>query len=238
MKSDVPKQYLHIGDQCILEHTVNRLLANTHISRIIVAISRQDTLFGQLSIHDNTNVTAVEGGASRAESVIKALEYMKKQDHGDFENSWALVHDAARPCVRSNDIDSLISQCINSAPVDEKISESAGGILAVPVRDTMKRAVAQATCASNTPLKPHTRIQSTVDRENLWHALTPQMFKCKALLGAYKKALLDKANITDEASAMEHLGCSVDLVESHPGNIKITHPDDLELAAFYLQRGS
>jgi len=125
------------------------------------------------------------------------------------------VHDAARPCVRQQDIDELI-RCCETHP--------GGGILAVPVKDTIKK-VAEAET-----------IVETVDRASLWHAQTPQMFRLSALRSALQQALAAKAVITDEASAMEWVGQAPRVVEGHADNIKITRPEDLPLAEFYLRQ--
>jgi 2-C-methyl-D-erythritol 4-phosphate cytidylyltransferase len=133
------------------------------------------------------------------------------------DEDWVLVHDAARPCVRTEDIARLIAQ-LTDDPV--------GGLLAVPVRDTMKRA------SSNQ------RVISTETREGLWHALTPQMFRFGKLRHALEQAIEDEALVTDEASAMELAGNEPLLVEGHADNIKVTRPEDLALATFYLQQQS
>ena len=144
--------------------------------------------------------------------MLNALEALAEQAD---EQDWVLVHDAARPCLRAEDIDHLISE-LNDHPV--------GGLLAVPVRDTMKRADNNGA------------IQQTVDRKNLWHALTPQMFRLGDLRDALTKAVSDGIEITDEASAMEHIGKQPKLVKGQWSNIKITHPEDLKLAEFYLEQ--
>ena len=129
----------------------------------------------------------------------------------------ALVHDAARPCVDDADISNLLS-LIGSEDVT-------GGILATPVRDTMKR------------VKPSSNIIShTEDRDGLWHALTPQLFPAMLLKRALQEGLAQGVSITDEASAMEFAGHSVAMVSGSPANIKITHPADLPLAEFYLKQ--
>jgi len=125
-----------------------------------------------------------------------------------------LVHDAARPCLRGSDIDYLIEQ-LDDHPV--------GGILGMPVRDTMKRADESG------------QIRETVCREGLWHAFTPQMFRFGTLHQALSQALEQSLQVTDEASAIELAGYSPRLIEGHPDNIKITRSEDLALAAFYLK---
>ena len=212
MQADRPKQYLTIGSQTILEHTLLKLAAHPAISRVVVALSPDDQYFSQLSLQNAPWLTVVDGGASRAESVNNALAELAG-------NEWALVHDAARPCVNSSDISRLIERT--------EADDFGGGILATPVRDTMKRASADA--ANPVVLK-------TEKRDNLWHALTPQLFRADKLREALASALRAGAVVTDEASAMEFAGYTVELIDSDPANIKITRPADLPLAQFYLQQ--
>jgi 2-C-methyl-D-erythritol 4-phosphate cytidylyltransferase len=214
MQSTIPKQYLMLNGKTILEHTLLRLLAFDAIEQVIVSLHPEDSWFADLSIAKHTKVTTVVGGDSRAKSVMNALANCDA-------DSWALVHDAARPCVRIADIQTLVETC--------QTMPEGGGILASPVRDTMKR---------GHDGNGNECVKETVDREHLWHALTPQLFNANQLLNAYRQAAVDGISITDEASAMEHAGQPVRLVSSHPGNIKITHPDDLDLASFYLQQES
>lgn len=211
MQADRPKQYLEISGKTILEHTVEKLLTHTSVDKVIVAISDDDPYFPQLSLANNPEVIRVSGGKERADSVLSALDYIESNQLAQ----WAMVHDAARPCVDLNDIDDLIKVAITN---------QLGGILATPVRDTMKRANAQQN------------IDHTVDREALWHALTPQLFKTQPLRYALSQALDQGVQITDEASAIEWLGEKPALVHGRADNIKITQPEDLALAEFYLTR--
>ncbi|MGD8232354.1 2-C-methyl-D-erythritol 4-phosphate cytidylyltransferase [Vibrio sp. TRT 1302] len=211
MQADRPKQYLEISGKTILEHTVEKLLTHTSVDKVIVAISDDDPYFPQLSLANNPEVIRVSGGKERADSVLSALDYIESNQLAQ----WAMVHDAARPCVDLNDIDNLIKVAITN---------QLGGILATPVRDTMKRANAQQN------------IDHTVDREALWHALTPQLFKTQPLRYALSHALDQGVQITDEASAIEWLGEKPALVHGRADNIKITQPEDLALAEFYLTR--
>ena len=146
---------------------------------------------------------------------MSSLGFLQHCDDFDFDNDWVLVHDAVRPCVRIEDIERLITEAIQSAH---------GGLLAVPVRDTMKRA------------ETNQRVISTEDRQGLWHALTPQIFRFGKLRHALEQAIEEEALVTDEASAMEQAGFEPLLVEGHADNIKVTRPEDLALAAFYLQQ--
>lgn len=211
MEADRPKQYLTIHGKTILEHTVERLLSHPAVDRVVVAISATDPYFPTLSLNTNAQVSVVEGGKERADSVLSGLAHLKQ--HHDY--NWIMVHDAARPCLRLKDMDALIT-----ASLDNHI----GGILAAPVRDTMKRGNGAGGIAS------------TVERTDLWHALTPQMFQLPALYHALTSALDNGINVTDEASALEAAGMASALVRGRADNIKITQPEDLALAEFYLQR--
>lgn len=210
MKADRPKQYLKIHGKTILEHTVEKLLSHPQVAQIVVAISDDDPYYPELALNQNPQVIRVSGGSERADSVLSALNYIAKQQLGD----WVMVHDAARPCVQLSDIDKLISGAMN---------HDVGAILAAPVRDTMKRG-AQG------------QIEHTVERADLWHALTPQMFRAKPLWKALSDALQQGASITDEASAFEWKGLSPALVTGRSDNFKITQPEDLALAEFYLSQ--
>ncbi|MGC9403022.1 2-C-methyl-D-erythritol 4-phosphate cytidylyltransferase [Vibrio genomosp. F10] len=209
MKVDRPKQYLTINDTAILEHTVLKLLSHPKIDTVVVSVTDGDPYFSSLSIANQSNVIRVSGGKERADSVLSALEYLNQENVSE----WVLVHDAARPCVQLKDIDRLI---------ETALAHEVGAILACPVRDTMKR----SDSTNN--------IDSTVERNNLWHALTPQMFRTSSLYHALNDALKAEATITDEASAMERLGLAPALVHGRSDNIKITQPEDLSLAEFYL----
>ncbi|MDV5171513.1 2-C-methyl-D-erythritol 4-phosphate cytidylyltransferase [Photobacterium rosenbergii] len=208
MAADRPKQYLHIAGKTILEHTIDRLLQHPMIDRVVVAIGEQDPYFPTLPLAENPRVTRVDGGAERADSVFSGLAAI------DDPDAWVLVHDAARPCLRQQDLQKLI---------DEALASECGAILAAPVRDTMKRGNGRQAIAV------------TVERSDLWHALTPQMFRAGQLKQALEKALADGAVVTDEASALEHCGMSPKLVTGRADNLKVTQPEDLAIAEFYLQ---
>ncbi|MEC6798999.1 2-C-methyl-D-erythritol 4-phosphate cytidylyltransferase [Photobacterium sp. S4TG1] len=211
MAADRPKQYLHIEGKTILEHTVDRLLDLPEITQVVIAISADDPYFPQLALATDPRITVVNGGAERADSVFAGLAAISN------DNAWVLVHDAARPCVRRADLRALITAAVNS---------DCGAILAAPVRDTMKRGHQQST---------QPQIFHTVERDNLWHALTPQMFRAGQLRQSLTTALAQGATITDEASALEFCGYTPLLVAGRSDNFKVTQPEDLALAAFYLQ---
>ena len=208
MGADCPKQYLTLAGKTILEHTLGCLLSHPAIARVIVALAPHDEWFGQLAVAADPRVLRVEGGSERAYSVLNALHVV--------EGKWVLVHDAARPCLTQGDLDALIASAMACD----------GAILGSRVRDTMKR----TDGAGN--------IVATVEREQLWHALTPQMFPTGTLKRALEEGLALGALITDEASAMERAGFTVKMVEGRADNIKVTRPEDLSLAELFLQQQS
>ncbi len=210
MAAKVAKQYLLLGEQTVLEHTLSALLAHPRINRIVVVLHPEDDTFAQLPLAQHPQISTVIGGAERVDSVLQGLYAMP-------DNHWVLVHDAARPCIQQHDIDALLSN-INDV-------DFAGAILATPVIDTMKRARQEHQTPS---------IEHTVDRESLWHALTPQLFASADLTDAIVNAQAQQHLITDEASAMEYAGYHISLVSGDPSNIKITRPEDLALAHFFL----
>lgn len=214
MQADRPKQYLMIDGRPLIEYAISQLITEPHIEGVVVAISEEDEYWPELELSLAKPLWVAPGGVERCHSVLNALQELST--HASDED-WVLVHDAARPCVRTEDIARLIAQLADD-PV--------GGLLAVPVRDTMKRA------SSNQ------RVISTETREGLWHALTPQMFRFGKLRHALEQAIEDEALVTDEASAMELAGNEPLLVEGHADNIKVTRPEDLALATFYLQQQS
>ncbi|MBL1261513.1 MAG: 2-C-methyl-D-erythritol 4-phosphate cytidylyltransferase [Thiotrichaceae bacterium] len=211
MGSELPKQYLTLHDKTLLQHTIERMVDHSRIAGVVVAVARHDHRWQALEEHFGDEVTWVTGGAERYHSVLNALQALNDIAAKD---DWALVHDAARPCLRAEDIDRLIDQA----------SSGIGGILAAPVNDTMKRANADGA------------ITETVNRDGLWRALTPQMFRIRLLIEAIEHAMTQNLPITDEASAVESLGYRPTVVAGHSDNIKITLPQDLELAQLYLQQ--
>jgi 2-C-methyl-D-erythritol 4-phosphate cytidylyltransferase len=210
MGLDRPKQYLKLNGKCILEHTVTLFCQHPQIQRVVVVLADNDPYWDTLTIVSDNKILTVPGGDERCHSVRNGLRELAKIAAPD---DWVLVHDAARPCLRRADIDKLINTL--SCHV-------IGGILALPVKDTMKRAGL------------NNEIEATVERQRLWHALTPQMFRVSMLTSALDIVIEKKILVTDEAQAMEINGMRAALVEGHPDNIKITHPQDLLLAEFYI----
>ncbi len=208
--ADKPKQYINIHGKTILEHTVDCFLHREDIAGIVIAIASDDSYWPTLPISAHEKIIVAPGGEERFNSVTNALISLTDQAS---DNDWVLVHDAARPCLSQSALDRLIS---------ELAEHETGGILGLPCRDTMKRA------------DDNDEIMATVDRENLWHAQTPQMFRYSKLLNALQKVLDEELSVTDEAMAMELAGFRVKLVQGHLENIKITHKDDIQQAETYL----
>lgn len=206
-----PKQYLSLAGKTILEHSLERLLRLPFVTGVVVAIAPDDDFWGHLPVSKNSRIHQVSGGAERAESVLNALNYLRGKLEKD---DWVMVHDAARPCVTAGAIEVLCA---------ELADDPVGGILALPVTDTIKR------------VSQDRSIESTVDRRVLWQAQTPQLFRYELLLNCLTQALASNETITDEASAVELRGFTAKVVESSGDNIKITRPSDLRLAEFILQ---
>ena len=209
MGADCPKQYLKIADKTVLEHSLAKVLAHPKISAAIIVVSPADNHIKQLKLTANKPVHFCLGGAQRADSVLAGISFAIQ----NLNASWVLIHDAARPCIKQADLNNLIDTIHGQ-------NQPQGGILAVRAFDTMKRG--------------KTVIEQTVDRENLWHAQTPQLFPAQELHKHLSAALATNAQITDEASAFEWAGLSPILIEGSASNIKITKPEDLTLANFYL----
>lgn len=211
MQADRPKQYLMLNGRPIIEHTLERLADALPEAQFVVCLNPEDPYWPEINKPEGIALLEVPGGKERADSVLNGLRAIA--DRASDED-WVLVHDVARPCVRARDITNL---------VDQLSRDEVGGILALPVADTMKRAAKDGS------------VSETVDRTALWHALTPQMFRFGMLYQALEQGLAAGATITDEASALEWAGFSPRLITGHRDNIKVTHPDDLAFAALFLQ---
>ena len=215
MQAEVPKQYLMVAGKSLLQHSLERLGALPEIDRIVVALAAEDSDWPMLLQHLPTNITdkllLAEGGAERMESVANALSALQPFAADD---DWVLVHDAVRPCVHPSDVRKLMR---------ELLQERAGGLLAVPVRDTLKESDSSQL------------VVRTVERSRIWQAATPQMFRFAVLQRAIQRVQAEHKIVTDEASAVEALGLPVRLVPGRSDNIKVTYPEDLVLAAAVLQ---
>lgn len=206
MAASSPKQYLPIGGKPMLRHTIDAFLSSRLISHTYVVVSADD---GHIdAVAPGGPVTVLRcGGATRMESIRNGLQALAGAIASD---DWVLVHDAARPGLDAALIEKLITT-VGSDPV--------GGLLALPVVDTVKRSGAGEV--------------QTVARDGLWLAQTPQMFRYK-LLGEALAAATDPNLVTDDASAIEAMGLSPRLVEGHPRNLKVTLPADIRIAEMYL----
>lgn len=209
MGSERPKQYLPLAGQTVIYHALATLCAVPRIQRVFVVLAPDDV---EWSKHDWSAlgpklIPLFCGGTTRAESVRNGLRATATQVQ---PHDWMLVHDAARPCVAPWHVNALI---------DRVADHDDGGILAVPVADTLKRADESGGIAL------------TVSRESLWQAQTPQMFRHAYL----RRALENHAHVTDEAGAMEALGFHPMLVAADQTNLKVTYPLDLLLAGWILQ---
>ncbi len=211
MRADRPKQYLRLLGHTILERSLERLGSHPRVRGVLVGISTDDVYWPTLSGPFPKLLGTYPGAAERAATVLNGLNALADYAAAD---DWVLVHDAARPCLRHADIDTLLVDIAGHPD---------GGLLALPVNDTVKRADHNGCSVE------------TVQRASLWRALTPQAFRYEALKSALEQALAAGVEITDEASAMELAGARPRLVRGHADNIKITVPEDLALAEIYLR---
>lgn len=203
--ADIPKQYLSLAGKPMLRHTVDAFSACARIAHTFVVASPNDGWVDDVILADSSGVTVLRcGGAMRRDSVLNGLQAMQAQV---AEHDWVLVHDAARPGLTPALIEKLIAT-ISDDPV--------GGLLALPVADTIKRVV--------------NGVLETVPREGMWLAQTPQMFR----YGQLQQALQAHKDVTDEASAIESMGLMPRLVHGHVRNSKVTLPADMELVGMYL----
>lgn len=212
MGGALPKQYLSLCGKTVIENTLERLISFSALEKLVVVVAEKDEFWPTMPIRQHQKVQTVNGGKERIHSVLSGL---RKLCQWADKDDWVLVHDIARPCVRLSDI-SLLIEKVKGHPV--------GGLLACPVQDTMKRSDDSAG------------VLKTVPRDKLWHALTPQMFRLGPLLEALEFALKQGDVVTDEAAAMEAMDCLPLLVPGSRDNIKITYPEDLALAQYFLDR--
>ena len=207
--AEVPKQYLELAGRPLIYHALAALCRCKRVDQVRVILSPGDEWWSAYdwSALDEKLQAVYCGGATRAESVAHGLAAIA----GELaDEDWVLVHDAARPCLSRAMLDALF---------DELADDPVGGILAVPVADTLKRADAGQ------------RVAATQPRDGLWQAQTPQMFR----YGLLRKALEGRSTVTDEAGAIEAAGFKPKLVRSDVTNLKVTFPSDLTLAERILQ---
>lgn len=221
---ELPKQYRAIAGKPMLQWTLEALAAHPRIGGVVVALAADDPEWPKLSAsiapafagsnaRAKPELRTAIGGDARADSVLAGLRALDGSVRAD---AFVLVHDAARPCVRVSDISRLIEQAASAG----------GGLLAAPLRDTLKRADAAQ------------RVAATEPRNARWRALTPQMFRYAELVAALESAAAAGVEPTDEAMAMERAGHRPLLVAGSEGNIKVTTPDDLALAEYFLERNA
>jgi 2-C-methyl-D-erythritol 4-phosphate cytidylyltransferase len=206
----VPKPYLRLAGKSLLEHCLRALLSVPGIAGGVAVLATGDRRYERLPAALRRRVVAVAGGPTRAASVVNGLQALVMAD----EDDWVLVHDAARPCLQRRDVAALVAACR---------ADAVGGLLAVPVTDTVKQEDDDG------------RSLRTLPRERLWRAQTPQMFRRGPLLRALAQALAEGFEPTDEAAAVEKQGLRPRLVEGSPLNVKVTRPADLALAEAALR---
>lgn len=207
-----PKQYLSLCGRSLIEWSLAPLLDAGWVDGVVVVIARNDADFARLPVARHPKIAITHGGGARADSVLAGLDAVTERTRG-FSKVQVLVHDAARPCLQAADLGRL----------RDEVDESNGGLLAMPVIDTLKRG-------------QHGKVRETVDRTHYWRAQTPQLFRLDLLRAALHDCAQRKLQVTDEASAMEQAGHEPRLVKGNESNIKVTYPEDLQLAEFWLQR--
>jgi len=213
MASAVPKQYLSLGQHAVIDVTLQKIISLPFIAGVVVALHPNDTHWPTLVCAQHKKIHTVVGGDTRQASVAAALAYLSTQNTA--KEDWLFVHDAARPCVSVAKIHELCATAIR---------ENCAAILAKPISDTVKK--------SNNG----THIDTTKNRDTLWLAHTPQVFRVNELVQALEFAKANDIQFTDEASAVEAMGNPVRLVVDTSTNIKITRPEDLALAQFILEQ--
>ncbi|MGB5706864.1 MAG: 2-C-methyl-D-erythritol 4-phosphate cytidylyltransferase [Arenicellales bacterium] len=213
MGSARPKQYLDLSGRAVLDRTLEIFVNLSEIRGIAVGISDSDEWWSSLPLSLDDKTVAAEGGAERAQTVLNGLSKLR-----DFwsagDSDWVLVHDAVRPCVKTDDIRRLITNCREF---------DCGGLLGCEIIDTVKR------------VDDEGRVIATEPRNRLRRAMTPQMFRVGELVNALEYAISRGHSSTDESVAMELMGRRPRLVHGDPLNIKITRQSDLELARMILQ---
>jgi 2-C-methyl-D-erythritol 4-phosphate cytidylyltransferase len=208
MGTEIPKQYQPLGGKPLIGHAIEALCAHPRVKLAFVVLAPGDAHFNRhdWSAQKGRLETLYCGGATRAASVFNGLVAMVDVVEPD---DWVMVHDAARPCLDATLIDRLC---------DELVDDNVGGLLAVPVADTLKRG------------DDDQRVIETVAREKIWQAQTPQMFRYRLLLEALRSAGSATSGVTDEASAIERMGLKPRLVMGSPRNLKVTFPEDVLVA--------
>lgn len=207
-----PKQYLPLRDRTLLEWSAGVFLDLDWVDGVVLVLAKNDTEFSKLQISRHPKIVTTTGGAQRADSVLAGLRVVAQRSEG-FRDVRVLVHDAARPCVVWSDIERL----------RDEADAKHGGLLARPVTETLKSA-------------KKGKVAGTLDRAFVWRAQTPQLFRLDLLSAALTECSVRNWEVTDEASAMERAGYKPRLVAGRESNIKVTYPEDLKLAEFWLNQ--
>jgi 2-C-methyl-D-erythritol 4-phosphate cytidylyltransferase/2-C-methyl-D-erythritol 2,4-cyclodiphosphate synthase len=216
--ASAPKQYAPLQGATVLEWSLRALLAEPRVHAVVVALAPEDAHWPHLAARlSNPKLQVTTGGENRQDSVMNGLEFLAGRAAAE---DWILVHDAARPCLSSADLARLLD-AIGADPDSGAPRAVAGAVLAAPIVDTVKR-----------DLGGHV---TTIDRQGLWRALTPQVFAFAQLRHALKEAVLAGITVTDEAQAVERLGLRPQLVQGSPFNVKVTRAEDLAVAAGILR---
>mgnify|MGYP000365573200 CR=1 FL=1 len=222
MGAEIPKQYLRINSKTILEHTIECFLTIDSIVGIVVVVSEEDPYWPSVALELSNNISndlpieVTTGGVSRADTVVNGLNHLRNKLNLP-KKQWVMVHDAARPCVTVSDVQAVVAVAAKHA---------VGALLAAPVTDTLKRANANLD------------VTDTLDRSDLYQALTPQVFRMGLLQDAILLGQQSNLPITDESSALELAGFKPRICAGARSNIKITFPEDLILAeSFFTSKG-
>ncbi len=214
LSAEIPKQYLPILGKPIIEHTLNCFINYAAIEKIMVVLRQDDQHWPHLKLAQHSKIITTLGGAERFHSVLNGLTALEQYAQ---PLDWVLIHDAVRPCLQPQDIAQLITT-LSDHPV--------GGLLGSPVTNTLKR------------IGQNNEIIATVDRQELWQAFSPQMFRFGVLKKALQSIIANNQVVTDDAAAVELAGYKPIMVQGRTDNIKITQPLDLALAEFYLSHAT
>lgn len=210
-----PKQYLLLAGRAMIERSVAPFLEAGWIDGVVLVLPRGDSEFQRLPIARHPRIIALSGGPARADSVMIGLAAVAELTTGVDAPVQVLVHDAARPCVTVDDIERLCDQA----------DDEHGGLLAMPLTETLKR-------------ENRERATATLDGTALWRAQSPQLFRLDHLSAALQRCIDSGDTPVDEASAMEAAGYRPRLVKGRESNVKVTYPEDVPLAEFWLSRAA
>jgi len=202
---EIPKQFLRVDGRTVLELSIRPLLDFSECLGVCVLVPPEDQFHKALEIKDNPKIFLAEGGTSRIDSVAKGVKFWQQSE---LSYDYILIHDAARPCLRSSDIQQLLES------IDSEVD---GVVLGIPCSDTIKKVSAEGSLILN-----------TLDRSKLWRAFTPQIFRKEVLQKNALEENIEK-EFTDEASLVEANGGKLKMVKGFEDNIKLTFPEDLGL---------